>query len=52
MDRTSFSSNFINEFENLNKALNPTVHTNYYQRCDYENRKTRCEGRSRIMAIN
>ena len=26
MDRTSFSSNFINEFENLNKALNPTVH--------------------------
>ena len=26
MDRTSFSSNFINEFENMNKALNPTVH--------------------------
>ena len=26
MDRTSFSSNFINEFEHLNKALNPTVH--------------------------
>ena len=26
MDRTSFSSNFINEFENLNKALNPTIH--------------------------
>tara|TARA_B100000886_G_scaffold259373_1_gene184248 strand:+ start:8057 stop:8899 length:843 start_codon:yes stop_codon:yes gene_type:complete len=26
MDRTSFSSNFINEFEILNKALNPTLH--------------------------